>query len=54
VTGALLDLSGGSFVAPLLVAGVFIVLGVVAYGLVIPRVEPIRIRLSATQTGGQL
>jgi MFS transporter, ACS family, D-galactonate transporter len=42
VTGALLDLSGGSFVAPLLVAGGFILLGIVAYGVVIQRVEPIR------------
>jgi MFS transporter, ACS family, D-galactonate transporter len=54
VTGALLDLSGGSFVAPLLLAGVFILLGVVAYGVVIPRVEPIRIRQAARHTGGQL
>ena len=42
VTGALLDLSGGSFVTPLLLAGGFILLGVLAYGVVIQRVEPIR------------
>jgi ACS family D-galactonate transporter-like MFS transporter len=47
VTGALLDLTGGSFVAPLLLAGGFIVLGVLAYGLVIGRVEPIRLRTGA-------
>jgi D-galactonate transporter len=41
VTGALLDLTGGSFVAPLLLAGAFILGGIVAYGLVIRRVEPI-------------
>ena len=43
VTGALLGASGGSFVVPLLVAGGFIVLGIVAYGVVIPRVEPIEV-----------
>jgi ACS family D-galactonate transporter-like MFS transporter len=41
VTGALLDLTGGSFVAPLLTAGGFILLGVVAYAFVIGRVEPV-------------
>lgn len=39
--GALLDLTGGSFVAPLLMAGGFLLLGVVAYGFVITRVAPI-------------
>jgi MFS transporter, ACS family, D-galactonate transporter len=39
--GALLDLTGGSFVAPLLMAGAFLVLGMVAYGLIITRVAPI-------------
>jgi hypothetical protein len=42
VTGWLLDLSGGSFVVPLLLAGVLILVGIAAYGLVIQRVEPIR------------
>jgi len=41
ITGALLDLTGGSFVAPLLTAGGFILLGVVAYAFVIGRVEPV-------------
>jgi sugar phosphate permease len=41
VTGALLDLTGGSFVTPLLTAGGFILLGVVAYAFVIDRVEPV-------------
>jgi sugar phosphate permease len=39
--GALLDLTGGSFVAPLLMAGAFLVLGMVAYGFIITRVAPI-------------
>jgi ACS family D-galactonate transporter-like MFS transporter len=41
ITGALLDLTGGSFVAPLLTAGGFLLLGVVAYAFVIRRVEPV-------------
>jgi len=43
VTGWLLDLTGGSFVAPLLLAGALILLGMVAYGVVIQRVEPMRV-----------
>lgn len=39
--GALLDLTGGSFVAPLLMAGAFLVLGMIAYGFIITRVAPI-------------
>lgn len=41
--GALLDLTGGSFVAPLLVAAGFLLLGVVAYGVIIRRVAPIAV-----------
>jgi D-galactonate transporter len=41
--GALLDLTGGSFTAPLITATGFLLLGVVAYGIIIKRVEPIHL-----------
>jgi hypothetical protein len=39
--GALLDLTGGSFVAPLPMAGAFLVSGTIAHGFIITRGAPI-------------
>jgi sugar phosphate permease len=39
--GALLDATGGSFTAPLLMTGGFLILGIIAFGVIIKRVEPL-------------
>ncbi|MFC7328230.1 MFS transporter [Marinactinospora rubrisoli] len=41
VTGLMLQLSGGSFVGPLVLSGAIAVVGALSYGLLIKRVEPL-------------
>lgn len=41
VTGILLQISGGSFLAPLMLAGVMCVLGALAYLFIVGRIEPL-------------
>lgn len=43
VTGILLDLSEGSFLGPIMASVAMIVLGIVAFGFILDRVEPIKV-----------
>lgn len=46
VTGVLMSVTGGSFVAPLVLSGALGLVGALAYGVLIRRVEPLPIRRS--------
>jgi D-galactonate transporter len=46
--GALLDATGGSFTAPLLMTGAFLLLGIVSYAFIITKVEPLSLEKPAT------
>jgi sugar phosphate permease len=46
--GALLDLTGGSFIAPLIMTAGFLVLGILAFAFIIKRVEPLKLSEAAS------
>lgn len=43
VTGVLLDLSGGSFAGPIIGAGIVILIGILAFSVLLRRVEPVQL-----------